>query len=123
MEFFLVSALETVSLPNALAAKSENCCAMNPTSTGPMKFEKGGLDAFTSSKELCDETVDLSYSLDVLEHIEDDRQAIRGTYRVLKPRSLLVVYVPAMPCHYSSMDEKVQHFRRYMRKELSNKLI
>tara|TARA_B100000519_G_scaffold201437_1_gene216968 strand:+ start:1398 stop:2090 length:693 start_codon:yes stop_codon:yes gene_type:complete len=105
-----------------VSRKERKLLCIEPDKHQADEVRKKGFDAFASCKELSDETVDFSYSLNVLEHIEDDCQAIREIYRVLKPGSLLVVYVPAMPCLYSSMDEKVQHFRRYTRKELSNKL-
>lgn len=71
------------------------------------------------------ECFDLVLMKDILEHIENDLQAIKEAYRVLKPDGLLVLYVP-----YSleesitfesfikglsgySIDDKVGHLRRY----------
>lgn len=81
-----------------------------------------GLQAYGQSQDLSDESVEFSYSLNVLEHIEDDTAAIKEIHRVLKPTSTCVIYVPAMPMLFSSMDEKVEHYRRYTRKELIHKL-
>jgi SAM-dependent methyltransferase len=53
------------------------------------------------------------YSLNVLEHIEDDAQVLREFTRVLQPSGRLVLFVPAFPVLYSSMDRKVGHIRRY----------
>ncbi|WP_417837369.1 class I SAM-dependent methyltransferase [Thalassospira tepidiphila] len=86
------------------------------------EIRKKGFRAVINCEELIDRAADFSYSLNVLEHIEDDCKAMREIYRVLKPGSFFVVYVPAMPCLYSSMDEKVKHFRRYTRRELTSKL-
>lgn len=58
-------------------------------------------------------SVDAAFTLNVLEHIEDDRAAVHGLHRVLKPGGSLLVYVPAMRMLWTSMDAKVGHFRRY----------
>ena len=61
---------------------------------------------------------DLIYSLNVLEHIKNDQQAVDDMARVLRPGGRLVVYVPAMEVLYTAMDAKVQHYRRYRRRQL-----
>jgi SAM-dependent methyltransferase len=59
------------------------------------------------------ESVDCAFTLNVLEHIEDDAKAVRELRRVIKPGGSLLVYVPAMRLLWTSMDTKVGHFRRY----------
>ncbi|RKZ11631.1 hypothetical protein DRQ32_05490, partial [bacterium] len=61
------------------------------------------------------------YTLNVLEHIEDDRHALRLLFEKLQPQGRLYVYVPAFAVLFSSMDVRVGHFRRYERSELSTK--
>jgi SAM-dependent methyltransferase len=68
--------------------------------------------------ELPDESIDLAYTLNVLEHIADDGAAVAGLARKLKPGGRLFVYVPAFPVLFSAMDRKVGHFRRYRRAPL-----
>ena len=53
------------------------------------------------------------YSINVLEHIADDEGALAGLYSKLGPGGRVLLYVPAFPLLYSSMDEKVGHHRRY----------
>lgn len=66
--------------------------------------------------------IDTVVTLDVLEHLEDDRAAI-GRYRdVLEPGGRLLVKVPAHPFLYGTMDEASLHYRRYTRRELRGKL-
>src|SRR5829696_9472271 len=61
---------------------------------------------------------DLITCLDVLEHIEDDRGALRELRRVARPGAVLLVTVPAYPLLWSSHDELNRHCRRYTRPEL-----
>src|SRR5262249_47303692 len=61
---------------------------------------------------------DYVYSLNVLEHIEDDAAALRALHRVLKPGGRLLMYTPAFQLLFSAMDRKVGHHRRYTRGQL-----
>jgi SAM-dependent methyltransferase len=72
-----------------------------------------GIQAIASTIELADASQPFVYSLNVLEHIEDDRAALEEIFRILEPGGCLYLYVPAMDVLYSSMDKKVGHFRRY----------
>jgi SAM-dependent methyltransferase len=58
------------------------------------------------------------YSINVLEHIEDDHSALSMLASKLATSGKLFLYVPAFPLLYSHMDRKVGHYRRYTRKNL-----
>lgn len=60
-----------------------------------------------------DASFDLVVASDVLEHIEDEQQALREWRRVLRPGGQLLVYVPAYPQLWSQHDVVNRHFRRY----------
>lgn len=75
-----------------------------------------------SLSEVTDNSLDLIYSFNVLEHIEKDVDTLEMLYDKLKQGGKLVLYVPAFPCLYSEMDKKVGHWRRYTKKELSDKV-
>ena len=62
------------------------------------------------------------YSLNVLEHIEDDVTALRNIKESLQPDGRLVLFVPAHPILYSSFDKRIGHFRRYTKAELVQKV-
>jgi len=64
------------------------------------------------------EKFDLLIASDVLEHIKDDKNAIREWYRVLKRGGIIICFVPAFGFLWSEHDELNNHFRRYTRKEL-----
>lgn len=61
---------------------------------------------------------DVVYSLNVLEHIKDDGKAFDDLVASLKPGGKLVVYLPAFQVLFSTMDERVEHFRRYRKDRL-----
>ena len=64
------------------------------------------------------EAYDMVALLDVLEHVEDDRAALEGLRRVVKPGGKLLLTVPAYQWMWSHHDEAHHHFRRYNRARL-----
>jgi SAM-dependent methyltransferase len=73
-----------------------------------LTFENGQFDALIAS--------------DVLEHLSDDVQALREWRRILTPNGSLLVFVPAFPLLWSEHDEANQHYRRYRRADLRQRL-
>lgn len=64
------------------------------------------------------ESFELAVSLDVLEHLQDDRAALRELRRVVAPGGALLVTVPAYQGLWSRHDEINHHHRRYSRRAL-----
>ena len=81
-----------------------------------------GYDAYRSISEMPSAKVDYVYSVNVLEHIEHDGEALSQISSIMQPGGRLLVYVPSLPCLFSSMDTAVGHFRRYTKKNLINKV-
>lgn len=52
-------------------------------------------------------------AMNVLEHIEQDVEALRSAHQLLKPGGAVVTFVPAFEFAMSDFDRKVGHFRRY----------
>lgn len=69
-----------------------------------------------------DATFDVVAALDVLEHLDDDAQALWEIGRVLKPLGLLVFTVPAFMSLWSVHDIALAHRRRYLPSDLLPKL-
>lgn len=65
---------------------------------------------------------DFIYTSNVLEHIDDDVDALIQLRKTLKPKGKLAIYVPALPFLYSSLDANAGHYRRYIKKELIDKV-
>jgi glycosyltransferase involved in cell wall biosynthesis len=68
------------------------------------------------------EMYDTIVCLNVLEHIEDDVDALRNMHKLLKPKGRLVLYVPANPRLYCEIDRGVGHYRRYVERDLTGKM-
>ncbi|SEA32502.1 class I SAM-dependent methyltransferase [Selenomonas ruminantium] len=66
-------------------------------------------------------SVDFVYSLNVLEHIEDDMKTISECYRILKPGGYCLFVVPRGAHLYDYFDEMLFHKRRYAKGELLSK--
>lgn len=82
------------------------------------KLHRLGLEAYGNLNALKDRSQDYIFSLNVLEHIQDDEEALTALYVKLKPGGGLLLYVPAFTSLYSSMDRKVGHHRRYKKNAL-----
>jgi SAM-dependent methyltransferase len=67
--------------------------------------------------------VDVVVAMDVLEHLSDDCLAMSELLRVLKPGGLLVATVPAYRHLWSEHDIALMHYRRYISRELGERLV
>jgi SAM-dependent methyltransferase len=83
---------------------------------------KLGYTAYKTLNEMDAFSMKYIYSLNVLEHIENDEETINDIFKALDKNGLLYLYVPAFNLLYSTMDKKVGHFRRYRYRELREKL-
>ena len=70
---------------------------------------------------IADDRVDAVVSANLLEHVPDDRRALREFRRVLRPGGRVVIVVPAGPGTYDYYDRFLGHERRYARGELAAK--
>jgi SAM-dependent methyltransferase len=62
------------------------------------------------------------FLLDVLEHLDDDTEALRQISEVLAPGGSVIITVPAFMFLWSRHDEINQHRRRYTRRTLADLL-
>jgi len=82
-----------------------------------MQFE-----AHDSLDPVPEKSVPYIYSLNVLEHIEDDVGTLGRLYRRLIPGGTLLIYVPAFEILFSSVDKRIGHKRRYTKDVLVRRL-
>jgi len=86
------------------------------------RLRKNGFNTFESIYKISNESIDYIYSLNVLEHIQDDKKCIQEFYSKLKPGGKLFLFLPAFNILYSSLDRKAEHFRRYTKNTLIRKI-
>ena len=65
-----------------------------------------------------DGSFDLILATDVIEHVDDDMQALKEIARVLAPTGRALITVPAFPSLWGLQDDVAMHKRRYLLAEL-----
>jgi 2-polyprenyl-3-methyl-5-hydroxy-6-metoxy-1,4-benzoquinol methylase len=68
------------------------------------------------------EDIDTVVSINVLEHIENDGGFLRSAQQVLAPGGTILLFTPAMPMLYGSLDRQFGHNRRYTKRGLAQEL-
>jgi SAM-dependent methyltransferase len=98
------------------------CQDISPESRG---YLKTNLQSFGNSIQVIEgfstlavEDFDHLLAFEVLEHIENDLDALIEWSKFLRPNGKLIVSVPAHQKNFSKADEYVGHIRRYEKKEL-----
>lgn len=69
-----------------------------------------------------DGSFSLVSAIDILEHLDDDAQALREFHRLLRPGGWLLLCVPAFMALFGKHDELFGHHRRYTRKQLQKRV-
>ena len=100
-------------LARPLAANGYRVSCVEPDPDLRARLTQAGLGVHAGLHEIPPESFDFIYTINVLEHIRDDDIIVGALRTRLKPGGVLLVYVPAFPLLYSSMDRKVGHVRRY----------
>ena len=84
--------------------------------------ELDGILLRKSLSDVADNSLDLAFLMDVLEHEQDDRGFLEEALRTLKPGGQLVITVPAYPFLFSAHDVFLGHCKRYHRSQLHDLL-
>ena len=77
------------------------------------RLRNKGFETISNLEVLPDSSFDFIFSLNVFEHIENDEEVMRTLANKLREGGRLLVYVPALESLWTSLDDRVQHFRRY----------
>lgn len=81
-------------------------------------FHLGTLQDFLQIEGIDNQKFDSILYVNVLEHIQDDIAELRLASKVLTQNGRLIIFVPALPSLYGTMDSVSGHYRRYRRQEL-----
>ncbi|MBI3710953.1 MAG: class I SAM-dependent methyltransferase, partial [Proteobacteria bacterium] len=108
----------TGTFSRMLTARGIEVTCVEPDPGLAARLGEGGLAVHRDISGLGEASVAAVFTLNVLEHIDDDLAALRAIHRALIPGGRLVIYVPAFPILYSSLDRVVGHHRRYRRETL-----
>jgi len=79
------------------------------------RIAEHGVRAHESLQAVGPESFDGIYSINVIEHIEEDAAVLAAFRKRLRPGGRLFLYVPAFPLLFTSNDVRVGHVRRYKR--------
>lgn len=110
------------------ANRKLTCLDLSPECVEQLRSAYGGEGRDFVAGDVCDETIAQSLStkgidtitcLNVLEHVKDDRQALRNFQRILKPTyGNFIVIVPAHEFLYGALDQMAGHYRRLSKRQL-----
>jgi SAM-dependent methyltransferase len=78
---------------------------------------QGYLDAGLPAGE-----ADAVVAVNVMEHVEDDAGFLAAAARALAPGGHVLLFVPALPALFGSLDRAFEHYRRYTRPVLRGRL-
>jgi len=63
-------------------------------------------------------SADALVAVNVLEHVEDHEQFLTEAHHAIVPGGHLLLFVPALPAIYGSLDQVFEHYRRYTKASL-----
>lgn len=86
-----------------------------------ISFERYDLEG--SGSHLRNRGVDTIIALNVLEHIENDVNALKEMAAVLAPGGRVILQLPAHKVLYGSLDVNLDHFRRYTIRDIRRKFV
>jgi SAM-dependent methyltransferase len=104
-DFLMLNALGQASFP----LKKYSILQLDITDPRAVSKHPGGL-------------ADTITCINVLEHIDQDETALRHMKHLLKKGGRVVIFVPALPKIYGTLDRLVDHHRRYTKRSLSTVL-
>ena len=76
-----------------------------------------------AKKKIIQYNIDTIICINVLEHIQNDLEALKNMYDILSPQGKLLLFVPALPEIYGTIDKGFSHFRRYTKEDIKTKIL
>lgn len=107
-----------VDIDTELVTKVKSVYAHNKN----MEYLVGNIAAEDMVTILKEKAIDTVICINVLEHIREDDKALENILTVLPPGGHLCLLVPAGQWNYGTLDKIDNHYRRYNKKLLTEKL-
>lgn len=105
-----------------LAQRGHRVEAVEPDAALRRSIAERGVPARESLDAFGAERFDGIYSINVIEHVEDDEALLRDFFGRLVAGGRLLLYVPAFQVLFSANDVRVGHLRRYRRRDLRERV-
>jgi len=102
----------------AISQQGLKISCLEPDKLQANVISEQGFEVYTDLDQINDSSISYVYSLNVLEHIENEIEILCKISRKLTNDGKLFIYVPAFNILFSEMDRKVGHHRRYTRTSL-----
>lgn len=120
-ELLLETAPKTLSLvePSAMFETLQTNLAKNNSTTEIRAFPN--IFAEVAAEIETEQSPDSIIYINVLEHIENDQLELEIIHQTLREKGRVFVFVPALPVLFSEFDKQIGHFRRYRKKQLTEK--
>ncbi len=99
----------------AMRACGLEVTCIEPDSENQVVLRENGFSVTTAMEEQEPGSCDYVYTLNVLEHVPQDEALVREVFSRLRVGGRFFVFVPAFPILWSSLDDHVEHQRRYRR--------
>ncbi|MDA8394948.1 MAG: methyltransferase domain-containing protein [Candidatus Dormibacteraeota bacterium] len=110
------------AIAERLAQKVRSVVCLEPDTAFRQSLLTRGLPCAADLSAIPNGSLDLIYSLNVLEHIDTDDAVLLELHAKLRDSGRVLLYVPAFQCLYNSMDRVSGHVRRYRLAQLRGKL-
>jgi SAM-dependent methyltransferase len=105
----------TGTFAKLLRTKGIDVVCVEPDMHLAERLIRDGFLTFSDLNDVPDGSFEFILTLNVLEHVEDDWTSFRRLASKLAKGGRLLVYVPAFQILWTTLDERLKHYRRYRR--------
>lgn len=105
----------TGTFAKLLRSKGVDVVCVEPDTHLAERLIRDGFLTFNDLNDVPDASFEFIFSLNVLEHVDDDCTSFHQLSSKLAQDGRLLVYVPAFQILWTILDQKLKHYRRYRR--------
>jgi SAM-dependent methyltransferase len=105
----------TGTFAKLLRSKGIDVACVEPDTHLAERLIRDGFLTFNDLKDVPDASFEFIFTLNVLEHVHDDWTSFRQLASKLAKDGRLLVYVPAFQILWTTLDQRLKHYRRYRR--------